>query len=101
MNLLCEKDIIVNKKNITLKMTMKSLYKTQKELAYKGIFELVSNLDKMDLILIVSLIKNCASEHITDDQILEADLEIIDIYTWATACISSILVKEDNPSEKK
>ena len=106
MDILCEKDIKVNGKSVTLKIDMKALYKTQQELGLSGIYELATGLDKLDIILITSLIKQCAVDVDLDENevldILEIKNYFLPLTTWLSCGITSLFVRtEDGEEEKK
>lgn len=83
MNLLGEFKLKVGSKEKTLKLTNRALYQTQIDLGKKGLMELITGLDHLDLLTIYTLAKNssvCGT--LTMDEVLDSELDLVEIASF-------------------
>ena len=102
MNLLAEKLIKVGEKEVNLKLSNKALYRAQKELNRRGLVEMIAGLDQMDLETIVCLMKHCSQQPLSMDELLEADLQLMDIALWLAEGMAAMFTpNQEKKLEKK
>lgn len=104
MNLLGEHKLQTSSGELTLKLTMKSLYQTQVECGFKGLLELIQALDSLDLRVVYTLAsKSVQGASITADELLEEEFDLPELCTFLAEQVAALFEsgKKKKPSKKK
>jgi hypothetical protein len=104
MDLLGIKKLQLKNREVSIKLTNKALYRTQLDLKKEGLTEILTALDKFDYRVIFSLIKNSCVESVKEEEIIDADLDmisIIEFFANAIVVMFNTNVKKEDVVEKK
>lgn len=102
MNLLGELKVKTKSGSKTFKVTNRSLYKTQIALNSDGIVDLVTRLAQGDVLVIVELARNSIIGEITEEQLLDEDLNLMELGVFFAEQIALLIEgKKKKPTLQK
>jgi hypothetical protein len=87
MNLLSEYKLKMSSGEFLLRLTNKALYRAQVDLGKKGLMELITSLDAIDLVTIYTMIVHCSDKKLTVDQLLDEDIDLLDLSKFLSESI--------------
>ena len=96
MNIIGEKQLKINDKEYTVRLTKLALYRTQLELNFDGFLQIIHGLDRLDLRLIYVLLKHSIKgKEFTVDELLEADIEFHELLEYLGESLAPLFEKKD------
>ena len=98
MNIMNEKVIEVNGKKYILKLTMGALYRVQLNLKKAGLIDVMSTLDKLDIVSLYEIVvQSEISRKLKVEDLLKADdLNVLELTEYISNSLGALFTKSDS-----